>query len=184
MTEIQLNGHLTYIGIKEDNTKIRIFEARINESDDMVYASVFRYTIIPAEDKIRVRQIQMVFVNDLDNTINLEKQENILKQYLNDQMALHDNPEYLSDVRDKLIDDLGGYCGISFEGNIQNYLQDNNNIILGIPTIIVELLPSDIGFSIIKHTEFKTLGTRQMEIFYNINDPLFSLYYEPFRRLS
>lgn len=176
MSEIQVNGHLTYIGVKEDNAKIRIWHGLINESDSMIYALIFRYTIIPAEDKFSVRRIHMVFVNDLDGAIDREKQLNILKQYMFAQAKIYDDPQYLHDVRDKLMDDLPGYLGLSIDVNIYNYFKPDNNVILSeVPSMIVELQPNKAGFNfnIIKHTKLKTIGSREIDRFYNTDNLLF-----------
>lgn len=86
-------------------------------------------------------------------------------------------------MRDKVIDEFGGYLGITFEGTIQNYLNINHNEIVQIPIIIVELYPNDNNFNIIKHTNIKTLNANSIERLNSVNNPSFCLYYRVFEKL-
>lgn len=159
----------TIIGIKEDGEKIRIWEGKLiqRESDKLNYAIVIRYTVWPADNKIRIREVQIVMINDWKVKLSLKESTELIMKYMKDEVIKHDDPAFLVEIREKLLyqtteegDNIGDYLGIDILPIFEYLTSDEvceyiSNIIL----IGVELIPdsnSESGYRAVRHVVDKS----------------------------
>jgi hypothetical protein len=167
------------LGIKPDDEKVRIYEAyaftTANKNGIINFAMVYRYTVWPAEYKFRVREVQVVFINNDDSKLSSAEEEIMIVKYIDSEAKRHNDTKFMSEVRDKIESSvnegtktniIGDYLGVDLpvmdEYLINKNLADTNYI-------AIEIVPDTVNeYHTIRHNDVTTINEKFVKLGENL----------------